>query len=157
MSVLHAIWLFFFFFSFAYMTSPAAVMKLVVFFRSSKPPYYFWWSGVAAVAIWMTRYIEKRETLSNWSGNVDENAVINSAKARNTVIAYPALSPLSQGRTNTQMFKMDNIAIGITTVWRMLSGFLRIVSSKTTTASLWWNNLQPGRYNVPFRVRYELN
>ena len=64
----------------------------------------------------MTRYIEKREKRSNVSGNVDENTVINSAKARNTVIAYPALSPLSQGRTNTQMFKMDNIAIGITTV-----------------------------------------
>ena len=64
---------------------------------------------------------------------------INSAKARNTVIA---LSPLSQGRTNTQIFKMDSIAVGVTTVWRMLSGFLRIVSSKTTTASLWWNNLQ---------------
>jgi hypothetical protein len=49
----------------------------------------------------MIRNTEKIATVSELRGNVGETIARKTANARNTVIAYPAFSPLPHGKTKT--------------------------------------------------------
>jgi hypothetical protein len=46
------------------------------------------------------------------AGKLSDDIVKNTAMARNTVMAYPTLSPISAGRKNTKMLRMDIKQIG---------------------------------------------
>lgn len=46
------------------------------------------------------------------AGKLSDDIVKNTAMARNTEMAYPNLSPISAGRKNTKMLRMDIKQIG---------------------------------------------
>jgi hypothetical protein len=46
------------------------------------------------------------------AGKLSDDIVKNTAMARNTEMAYPTLSPISAGRKNTKMLRMDIKQIG---------------------------------------------
>ena len=46
------------------------------------------------------------------AGKPSDDIVKNTAMARNTEMAYPTLSPISAGRKNTKMLRMDIKQIG---------------------------------------------
>jgi hypothetical protein len=68
------------------------------------------------IALIMTSVKRRRDIVDilgfDVAGKLSDDIVKNTAMARNTVMAYPTLSPLSTGSKNTMTFRMDIKHIG---------------------------------------------
>jgi hypothetical protein len=63
------------------------------------------------IALIMTSEKKRRDIVDilgfDVAGKLSDDIVKNTARASNTVMAYPTLSPLSAGSKNTKIFRMD--------------------------------------------------